>query len=142
MLRSFPFFALPGDGSYRLQPIFVDDLAQLALQAGNLSEDLVWDAVGPDIFSFKEMVLLIGRAIQAERPLLAVPAQLALLASRLISLFVGDVVLTQDEVDGLAAGLLVSSEPARANTHLADWLKENQAVVGRHYASELKRHFI
>jgi NADH dehydrogenase len=141
LLRRFPVFALPGDGSYQLQPIFVDDLAELAVQAGALQEDLLWDAVGPDVFSFKEMARIIGECIGYSRALIAVPATLALAASKVISTFVGDVVLTRDEVDGLMAGLLVSGQPPRAKTHLENWLKANQASVGMQYASELKRHF-
>lgn len=141
LLRRFPFFALPGDGSYRLQPVYVDDLAALAVQAASSPADLLWDAVGPDIFSFKDMVTLIGQSIHHPRPLIPVPAELALQASRLISRFVGDVVLTRDEVDGLSAGLLVSTQPARASTHLAEWLAANQATVGARYASELQRHY-
>jgi uncharacterized protein YbjT (DUF2867 family) len=141
LLRRFPVFALPGDGSYRLQPIFVDDLAVLALEAGALQENLLWDAVGPDIFSFKEMVSVIGKCIDHRRPLVVVPATLALAASRVISAFVGDVVLTRDEVDGLMEGLLVSEQLPRAKTHLADWLKVNKDSIGKKYASELERHY-
>ena len=141
LLRHFPAFALPGDGSYRLQPIFVDDLAELAVEAGSAKEDLLWDAVGPDVFSFKEMTCLIGKTIGYPKPVVAVPASLALAASKIISAWVGDVVLTQDEVDGLMAGLLVSSEPARAKTHLASWLEANKDSVGKKYASELARHY-
>jgi uncharacterized protein YbjT (DUF2867 family) len=141
LLRRFPAFALPGDGNYRLQPIFVDDLAELAVEAGSAKENLLWDAVGPDIFSFKEMTRLIGKAIGHPKPVVAVPASLALAASKIISAWVGDVVLTQDEVNGLMAGLLVSSEPARAKTHLVNWLEANKGSVGRQYASELARHY-
>jgi NADH dehydrogenase len=141
LLRRFPIFALPGDGSYRLQPVFVDDLAGLAVEAGSSSENLLWDAVGPDIFSFKEMAQLIGAAIGHRRPLLHAPSGLALAASRLISAFVGDVVLTQDEVDGLMAGLLVSDQAPLAKTHLGDWLNSNKETIGKQYASELDRHF-
>ncbi len=141
LLRCFPFFALPGNGDYRLQPIFVDDLAGLAIQAGERDENLCWDAVGPDIFSFREMARLIGETIGSPRPLVPVPAALALAASQVISALVGDVVLTRDEVDGLMAGLLVSPEPPRAQTRLADWLAANRDTVGMKYASELARHF-
>jgi uncharacterized protein YbjT (DUF2867 family) len=141
LLRHFPAFALPGNGNYRLQPIFVDDLAELALEAGSLTENLLWDAVGPDIFSFREMTRLIGKTIGHPKPLVAVPAILALAASKIISTIVGDVVLTKTEVDGLTAGLLVSAAPARANTHLADWLAANKNSVGMKYASELARHY-
>ncbi len=141
LLRRFPFFALPGDGSYRLQPIFVEDLAQLAVQAGARNDNLIWDAVGPDIFTFREMTQIIGQHIGYAKILVAVPPSLALAASKIVSAFVGDVVLTQDEVDGLMAGLLVSSEPPRGTTHLADWLTENKDSIGARYASELARHY-
>ena len=141
LLRRFPFFALPGDGSYRLQPVFVDDLARLAVDIGYTQENMVWDAVGPDIYTFEEMVRLIGNTLGLNRGLIHVPPKLALAAAQFLSLFVGDVMLTPEEVDGLMAGLLVSDEPSRCATRLANWLEENKESVGKHYASELKRHY-
>jgi len=141
LLRHFPFFALPGDGSYRLQPVFVDDLAALAAQAVFERGDSVRDAVGPDIFSFREMVELIGAKVGARKPLVNVPPRLALTAAQALSLFVRDVMLTPEEVDGLMAGLLVSKDSPLCKTRLGDWLEENKASVGVRYASELKRHY-
>lgn len=141
LLRRFPFFAIPGDGSYRLQPVFVDDMAKLAVDVGYTQDSIVWDAVGPDIFSFEEMVRLINQTLGLNRNLVHFPPNLALAAAQFLSLFVGDVLLTPEEVDGLMAGLLVSKEPPRCETHLADWLEENKESVGAHYASELKRHY-
>lgn len=141
LLRRFPFFALPGDGSYRLQPVFVDDLAALAADAVFERGNSVRDAVGPDIFSFREMVELIGKSVGARRPLINVPPRLALTAAQFLSLFVGDVMLTPEEVDGLMAGLLVSKESPLCKTRLANWLEENKKIVGEKYASELKRHY-
>lgn len=34
LLRRFPVFAIPGDGEYRLQPVYVGDLADLAVEVG------------------------------------------------------------------------------------------------------------
>ena len=141
LLRHFPFFGLPGDGSYRLQPVFVDDLAALAVDAGYAKENILCDAVGPDIFTFREMVELIGKTIGHIRQLIPIHPKLALGAAQFISLFVGDVLLTPEEVDGLMADILVSKEPPRAKTHLTDWLTENRETVGARYASELKRHY-
>jgi len=42
----------------------------------------------------------------------------------------------------LMAGLLVSKEPPRCKTHLADWLEQNNQNVGALYASELKKHYV
>jgi len=141
LLRRFPIFGQIGDGQYRLQPIFVDDLAALAVEAGARAENLTWDAVGPDIFTFDELVRLIGKTIGAPRPLIHLSPRLALLAAQTISRFVGDVVLTPEEVDGLTANLLISAEPPRGVTRLADWLAANRNTIGTKYASELARHF-
>lgn len=142
LLRRFPIFALPGNGSYRLQPVFVDDLAKLALDAGYAQDNIIWDAVGPDIFTFDELVRLISTTLGLHRGLLHVPPALALSAAQFLSRFIGDVLLTPEEVTGLTAGLLVSEEPPRCNTHLADWLEENKKSVGTRYASELERHYL
>jgi uncharacterized protein YbjT (DUF2867 family) len=85
-------------------------------------ENYVIDAVGPDSYTFKELVQMVGETIGAKRLLISVPPRLALLAAQFLSLFVKDVLLTPEEVDGLMANLLVSKEPARARTVFRDWL--------------------
>lgn len=141
LLRRLPVFGLPGDGCYRLQPVYVGDVADLAVEGVYRTDNYTVDAVGPDIFTFREMVNLIGSRIGVHRPLIGVPPSLALLAARTLSLFVGDVLLTPEEVKGLMANLLVSSSPPLGRTRLADWLEQNKAQVGRRYASELARHY-
>ncbi len=74
-------------------------------------------------------------------PLIPFPPKLALFAAQFLSLFVNDVLLTPEEVDGLMAGLLVSKEPPRCKTRLGDWLEENKKNVGTKYASELAKHY-
>src|SRR6266498_1337995 len=141
LLRHLPFFFLPGDGSYGIQPIYVEDLADLAVQAVYSKENYVIDAVGPDSYTFKELVQLIGKKIGAQRPIISLPPRLALLAAQFLSLFVSDVILTPEEVDGLMANLLISKQPARGKTAFKDWLESNKTTVGTKYASELKRHY-
>ncbi len=141
LLRRLPVFGLPGDGSYKLSPVYVDDLAEMAVDAVYKKENYIWDAVGPDEFTFKEMVELIGKSIGVKKLLLPFPPRLALLAAQFMSLFVKDVMLTPEEVDGLMANLLVSKEAPRCRTHLSDWLERHRASVGSQYASELARHF-
>lgn len=141
LLRRLPMFGQMGDGQYRIQPVYVDDVARLAVEAGACSDNSVCDAVGPDIFTFDELVKLIGEKIGHRRPIVHIPPRLALTAAQLISLFVQDVLLTPEEVDGLLAGLLVSREPAQGTTHLGDWLEANRQSVGARYASEIERHY-
>ena len=141
LLRHLPLFGLPGDGSYKISPVYVDDLAELAVDAVYKKENYIWDTVGPDEFTFKEMVELIGKTVNKQRPLLSFPPRLALLAAQFLSLFVKDVMLTPEEVDGLMSNVLISKEPPRCKTSLRDWLAENKTTVGKTYASELARHY-
>jgi uncharacterized protein YbjT (DUF2867 family) len=141
ILRRFPFFPQIGDGRYKLQPVFVDDLAEIACRSVYEQANRVLDVTGPETFSFDELVSLIGRQIGWARPILHFPAGLALQAARLLSLFVGDVMLTKEEVLGLMAGLLVSSDPPLGATKISDWLTANRATVGVKYASEIARHY-
>jgi NADH dehydrogenase len=141
LLRRYPVFAVPGNGGYRLQPIFAGDLAELAADAADSSESFVADAAGPETFTFDELVRLIAANIGRRSRIIHTPPLLALTAAKLLGLLVGDVVLTSDEVRGLMADLLISSEPAAGRTRLSEWLQANVATVGSRYASELERHY-
>ncbi|MEW5868937.1 MAG: NAD-dependent epimerase/dehydratase family protein [Chloroflexota bacterium] len=141
MLRHFPIFAIPGTGKYRLQPIYVEDMAELCIQAGAAPENLLLDAVGPQVFTFNDLVQVIARQVGSRARVIHMPATLPLYLSRLIGMFVSDVVLTEDEIRGLSADLLVSANPATGKTRLEDWLSTNVGQIGKHYASELARHY-
>jgi nucleoside-diphosphate-sugar epimerase len=141
LLRRLPVFFIPGDGSYGIQPIYIEDLADLAVEGVYSQENYVIDAVGPDCYTFKDLVKMIGDQTGSKRPIISIPPRLALFAAQFLSLFVKDVMLTPEEVDGLMANLLVSKEPARAKTPFKNWLESNKNTVGMQYASELKRHY-
>ena len=141
LLRRFPVFAILGEGDYRVQPIFVEDVAELMVSAGSQSDNLVVDAAGPEVYTFDALVRTIKRAVRSRARIVHLPPRLALFLSQVIGVFVGDVVLTQEEVDGLMGGLLVSSGPLTGRTHLSEWLREHAHTVGAKYASEVKRHF-
>lgn len=141
ILRRFPFFPQIGEGQYKLQPVFVDDLAQIACRSVYEQTNSVLDVTGPETYTFDDLVRLIGQKIGHPRPLLHFPPALALLGARLLSLFNGDVLLTYEEVQGLMAGLLVSPNPPLGATSLSAWLAANRATVGVKYASEVARHY-
>jgi uncharacterized protein YbjT (DUF2867 family) len=141
ILRHFPFFPQLGEGGYKLQPVFVDDLAEITCQSVYEHDNSALDVIGPETFTFDELVRLIGEKIGCPRPILHFPPALALQGARLLSLFLGDVLLTKEEVQGLMAGLLVSSDPPLGATRLSDWLAANRASFGAQYASELARHY-
>jgi NADH dehydrogenase len=141
VLRRFPVFAIPGDGRYRLQPVHVNDVADIAVGAGQATTDMTVDAAGPDVLTFNEFVALLARAVGSRAGLLHLPAELALAASRVLGVLVRDVMLTRDEVGELTGSLLVSERPPAGTTHLAAWAQANADGLGRNYRSELDRHY-
>lgn len=138
-LRRLPVFGVFGDGRYRLQPIYVKDLAALAVEQGRLRENVILNAIGPETFSYRRLAETIGHIIGAPRPLISVPPAAAYWFARLIGALVGDVIVTRDEIEGLMAGLLYVETPPTASTALTAWARQHAASLGQHYASELKR---
>ena len=138
-LRRFPFFAVFGDGSYRLQPIHVDDLAELAVAEGMRSENVIVNAIGPETFTYRELVKAVGDAIGQPRRLVNVPPGMGCLLGKLVGLFKHDVFITREEIRGLMSELLHVNTPPTGKTPLTDWMKKNATLLGLRYASELDR---
>lgn len=141
LLRRFPVFVMPGKGDYRLQPIFVEDLAELAVREGQGRENKIVDAIGPETFTFAELVDIIRTQIGSRARILALPPGLAWSLAQIVGWFVKDVVLTRDEVVGLMDDLLVTNSPPAGKTRFSVWARENVQFLGAQYASELARHY-
>ncbi|MEW6026180.1 MAG: NAD-dependent epimerase/dehydratase family protein [Planctomycetota bacterium] len=149
-LRNFPIFGVFGSGNYRLQPIYAEDLARLAVEQGRKTENIIIDAIGPETFTYRELVKQIRDAIGVTRPIISIPPVIGYLTGWLLGKVMGDVIITRDEMKGLMAGLLCthSLRSVQANlppigaTKLTDWLKENSATLGIHYSNELSRRKI
>ena len=151
-VRRFPFFAVPGDGRYGVQPIFVGDMAALLADAVERADDYAMDAVGPEAYCFNDLAALIAEKIRRPARIVHVPGSLAYATTRAMGWFLRDTVLTWEEYRGLMDDLLVSRDIPAANalvlqtlhapaTSLASWLAENREAVGLKYASEVARHF-
>jgi uncharacterized protein YbjT (DUF2867 family) len=138
-LRRFPVLAVFGDGQYRLQPIHVDDLAKLAVEQGQEKDNCIIDAIGPETFTYRELVQAIAAAIGKRPVVVGVPPVVGYLAGLLIGRVVGDVMITREEIKGLMAGLLHVDSPPAGETRLTDWAREHADRLGVRYASELAR---
>jgi NADH dehydrogenase len=138
-LRRFPVFPVFGDGAYRLRPIYVDDLAALAVEQAGESENRIIDAVGPETFSYRELVKQVGRIIGRERSVVGVPPAIGYMSGVIIGRWMGDVMITREEIRGLMAGLLDVDSPPAGETRLTDWAREHAETLGTRYASELAR---
>src|SRR5262249_41011106 len=110
-LRRMPLFALPGSGTYLVQPVHVDDLARICIDAAGSEGGPGVGAAGPERMPFRDLVALVRSAVNARSPIVGLPPFLMATAARGLGLFVRDVVLTPDEIKGLMAGLLASQDP-------------------------------
>lgn len=140
-VRKFPAFAIPGNGRYQIRPIYVADMASLLVSAAESRTNEVIDAVGPETFTFDELVRTIACAVGKSPHLWHVPTAVAYAATKIMGWIVGDVILTREEYKGLMDGLLAPTGPAAGETRLTCWLEENAGTVGRRYASEVARHY-
>ena len=140
-LRRFPVFPIFGNGDYQVQPIYAEDLAHLAVDAGSLSESFVTDAAGPETSTFEELLRLLASAVGTRVQLVHTPPSLGFALTRLVGLMLRDVVLTRNEVDGLMAGLLTSDAAPAGTTRLGEWLEANPGILGRQYVSEFRRNY-
>lgn len=141
-VRRFPIFGIPGDGQYRVRPIYVGDMAQLVADAVEQSGNSMLDAVGPETFTFEDLVRLIAQQVGRSIRLVHLPMPLALLATLVTGWFVRDTILTWEEYRGLMSSLLAPDGPSTGSTRLSQWLAENCQQVGMRYASEVARHYI
>jgi NADH dehydrogenase len=141
VVRHLPVFVVPGDGRYLVQPIHVDDFAQICLRAARGLTDVITDAVGPDLMTYEQLVRAVRKALRKRTRVVHAPPAVVAALARALGLVVRDVVLTADEIRGLTAGLLVSHRPALGRVSFLEWLQEHASTLGREYASELDRHF-
>ncbi|HRQ40300.1 MAG TPA: NAD(P)H-binding protein [Chloroflexota bacterium] len=139
LLRKFPVFGLFGDGQYRLQPIYVDDLAWLAVEQGQNDQNVILNAIGPETFTYRELVQKLGEIIGVQRPLLSIPPALGFVAGQVVGRLVNDVLITREEIEGLMADLLYVDSPPTGTTRLTDWAQKHAATLGKQYTSELAR---
>ncbi len=66
-LRHLPVFGIPGDGRYRLQPVFVEDYADRIVEAGLADGNVVTDVAGPEIFTFEALVRTRRQSVGTRR---------------------------------------------------------------------------
>ncbi len=141
LLRRAPVFPIPGNGRYRVQPIHAGDLAEICVQAGAQQGNVILDAIGPETYTYEELVRLIARHVGSRARIVRWPAALVWLAAKLMGPLVGDVLLTWNEICGLMLNLLVSGQPPNGTTRFSEWLAQNGSALGAQYASELGRHY-
>jgi NADH dehydrogenase len=138
-LRHLPIFGVFGPGDYKLQPIYVDDLARAAVEAATGDTNAIVNAIGPETFSYRDLVANVNRALNLNRRIVSVPPWLGYWSCRCIGLLVRDVVITRQEIRGLMENRLCVDAPSLGTTKLTQWITQNRDTLGRHYTSEMAR---
>ena len=141
LLRKFPIFTVFGSGDYRIQPVFVEDVAEIAVSVGHRGDNLIMDVVGPEVYTFDELVKLIRGNVNSRAKIIHTRPELAFLLARLIGYAVKDVVITREEIRWLMSNLLVSASQPTAPTRFSEWLSKNADGVGIRYISGLERRY-
>ncbi len=139
LLRKLPVLGVFGDGNYRLQPIYVEDLTEIAVEQAQKTENVIINAIGPETFTYRDLVRTIGIIIGKPRPIISVPPTLGYLVGQIVGKIMGDVVITRPEIEGLMGDLLYVDAPPAGHTKLTVWAKQNAATLGIQYANELAR---
>ena len=140
LLRRAPLF-LVLRGGYEVQPVSVLDTARIAVDCGLGPDDVVVDAAGPERLSFRDLVRELAISVGSRARVWEAGRHAVLLSSRLAGGLLRDVLLTPDELDALAAGLLVSEARPLGGDRIGAWLADNAETLGRSYTSELARNF-
>jgi len=119
----------------------VEDVAEIAVSSGHRDDNVILDAVGPETFTFDELVRMIASQINSRARIVHVRPRVALFLANLIGYVVRDVVITRDEIDGLMSNLLVSEVETTAPTLFSEWLAQNADNIGVRYISGLERRY-
>jgi uncharacterized protein YbjT (DUF2867 family) len=143
-LRRLPVFAMFGSGDYRVQPMTLDAFADVTLEAIEGSHPgRVLPLAGPRDWTFAEMVRAIRSAVGSQARIIHAPSVLALVGLKVAGWFLGDVVLTSDEIKGLTREYLYAAQPSRLGEDFGMWLNRPGVAseLGLRYQSELALHF-
>ena len=131
LLRKLPVFAVAGDGTYKLRPVHVDDLARLCVSMGQIRSDQLVDAVGPETLSFDTLVSKVRDAVGSRARIVHVPAAVVPPLSAVLGRMLRDVLLTGDELQAMMGGLADTTGPATGEVAFSTWLADHGDALGR-----------
>jgi NADH dehydrogenase len=140
LMRKMPLFPIAGDGTFRLQPIYVRDLAKMALEEANKKTNRILNAAASEVLSYRQLLEILKRISNSRSLFFQVPPWIAIALARLMSFVLRDVLLTRDELDGLMQERLYVGDECTKGVEFSRWAQENRQLLGRKYTNEISRH--
>ena len=123
-----------------------NDYAKLAIEQGASEQNVIIDAIGPETFTYRELVETIWRLMDKpwtmrdrQRMIISVSPGVGYAMAWVLGKLLGDIMVTRDEIEGMMQDLLVTNSPPVGETPLSEWVAAHSGTVGRRYASELAR---
>tara|TARA_B100001996_G_scaffold308555_1_gene250080 strand:- start:2049 stop:2999 length:951 start_codon:yes stop_codon:yes gene_type:complete len=138
LIRKFPVFGIFGFGKYPIQPIHIEDVARVAVNQGESSENVVIDVAGPETFTYKEYVELITKSIGVKRIIVPVPPIIGWFVGKAVGVLLQDRVITRAEIKGLMRGLMASEAEPLGKIKFTEWISINGDGLGANYHNDLR----
>lgn len=126
VLRRVPVMGIAGDGTYRVRPVHVDDVAQLCVVHGGGTVD----AVGPDRPTYEELVRAVARALGKRRLFVHLPTALVVTAGRTLGRLSGEELITADELRSTIEGLADTGGMTTGTVSVLDWIAAQGCRLG------------
>jgi NADH dehydrogenase len=106
MIRRSPFVPVIGDGQYKLQPVYVEELCAVMAMASSKesASGRIFDIGGPEQLTYLEIVDIIKRTLNLKRGTLHIPLALARMAAYILERILKPAPLTRDQLKMMEAG--------------------------------------
>ncbi len=139
MIRHLPVFGVFGDGTYKLQPIHVDDFAGILIEEAKKTASNTINAIGAETYTYRELAETMMKILEIRKPIIKVSPFIGYFAGKIISGIKGDVTITREEIKGLMDNLLYVDDLPNGVTKLSEYIMKNKENIGVNYANELSR---
>lgn len=105
MVRLSPVVPVIGDGRYRLQPVYVEELCTLMASASRRpdTDGKIYEIGGPEDLTYLEILDIIMRVLGRKRAVIHVPVSLARGMAAVLEMFLKPSPLTRDQITMLKA---------------------------------------
>ena len=125
-------------GNYPIQPIHIEDVARVAVNQGESSENIVIDVAGPETFTYKEYVRLIANSLEVKRLILPMPPIIGWSVGKIVGVLLQDRVITRAEIKGLMRGLMATEAIPLGKIKFSEWISTNGQTLGLNYHNDIK----